>query len=876
MELFKIQNLTFTYPEQETAVLRDVSMTLQPGDFAVLAGPSGCGKSTMLRQMKTVLAPYGKKEGAILYRGIPLEQVDNRTQAAKIGFVLQDPDSQIVTDKVWHELAFGLESLGVDNTTIRGRVAEMASFFGIQTWFHMEVTQLSGGQKQLLNLASIMVLQPDILILDEPTSQLDPIAATDFLQTLGRINRELGTTILICEHRLEDVIPMANRLLILDKGELIADDTPVGTFEILRNKKHIMLHSMPTPMRIWSTLNWNTPCPMTVSDGRNQLTAWADEHTLREVPERKGAVNQKQPCLELEEVWFRYEKDTPDILKSVSMKAYPGELYCILGGNGTGKSTTLSILSGIRKLYRGKRICRAKKVAALPQNPQMLLVKKNVREELLSVFPGKKLHEVSEKIGRMVSLCRLEGLLDRHPFDLSGGEQQRTALAKVLLQDPDVLLLDEPTKGVDNDFKLTFAQIMKELTDKGVCVIMVSHDVEFCAQYADRCGLFFDGGIVTQDAPQPFFAGKSFYTTSANRMARHLLPNAVTADDIIKACGGTVPEIAAPKHPEKINIEPPEERKPEKLPEWRKLLGIVSGSVFFGLLLYTTMALDLSRLYQVGNFVGQYIWLYILMFLSFGIFAAAISRKSSIREQRFMKGKLSKRTKAAMLLSLLAIPLTIWAGLQWNGGRKYMIISFAIIFETMLPFFLVFEGRKPQARELVILSVLSALAIGGRAVFFALPGFKPVAAMVILSGVAFGGEAGFMVGAMTMFCSNVLFGQGPWTPWQMFAMGVMGLLAGVLFRKGLLYRDRFSLSVFGGLVTFLIYGGIMNPASVLMYQQNVNLKMILSAYITGVPADAVHALATAMFLWFLSESMLEKLDRVKVKYGLLERQEDGA
>ena len=871
MELFKIQNLTFTYPEQETTVLRGVSMSLRQGDFAVLAGPSGCGKSTMLRQLKTVLAPHGQKEGAILYKGTPLEQVDNRTQAAKIGFVLQDPDSQIVTDKVWHELAFGLESLGVDNTTIRGRVAEMASFFGIQTWFHMEVTQLSGGQKQLLNLASIMVLQPDILILDEPTSQLDPIAATDFLQTLGRINRELGTTILICEHRLEDVIPMANRLLILDKGELIADDTPVGTFEILRNRKHTMLHSMPTPMRIWSNLNWKTDCPMTVSDGRNQLTEWAEEHTLHQVPMKTETVPDDEPCMELEEVWFRYEKDTPDILKSVSMKAYPGELFCILGGNGTGKSTTLSILSGVRKPYRGKRICRAKKVVALPQNPQMLLVKKNVREELLSAFPGKKLAEVAGRIGEMVSLCRLEGVLDRHPFDLSGGEQQRTALAKVLLQEPDVLLLDEPTKGVDNDFKLTFAQIMKELTDKGVCVIMVSHDVEFCARYADRCGLFFDGGIVTQDAPQPFFAGKSFYTTAANRMARHLLPNAVTADDIIIACGGTVPVMEAPERPGKSNIELPEERKPEKLPKWRKMFGAISGSVFFGLLLYTSLAMDLSKLYQTGNFITRYIWLYITMFVSFGIFAACISRKSSLREQRFMKGKLSTRTKVTLLLSLLAIPLTIWVGLRWNGGRKYMVISFAIIFETMMPFFLAFEGRKPQARELVILSVLSALAIGGRAVFFALPGFKPVAAMVILSGVAFGGEAGFMVGAMTMFCSNVLFGQGPWTPWQMFAMGIMGLLAGILFRKGLLHRDRFSLSVFGGLVTFLIYGGIMNPASVLMYQPNVSWEMIVSAYITGVPADAVHALATGMFLWFLSETMLEKLDRVKVKYGLLEK-----
>ena len=211
MELASIQNLTFTYPEQDQAALRDVSISLHPGDFAVLAGPSGCGKSTLLRQMKTVLAPHGTREGVILLNGTPIDEIPSALQAAKIGFVMQSPDSQIVTDKVWHELAFGLESLGVSSTEIRGRVAEMASFFGIQTWFHKSTNQLSGGQKQLLNLASIMVLQPELLILDEPTSQLDPIAATDFLQTLERINRELGTTILICEHRLEDVIPMANR-----------------------------------------------------------------------------------------------------------------------------------------------------------------------------------------------------------------------------------------------------------------------------------------------------------------------------------------------------------------------------------------------------------------------------------------------------------------------------------------------------------------------------------------------------------------------------------------------------------------------------------------------------------------------------------------
>ena len=862
MELASIQNLTFTYPEQESAVLRDVSLTLQPGDFAVLAGPSGCGKSTLLRQLKTVLAPHGSRTGTITLEGRPLDNIPAREQAAKIGFVLQSPDSQIVTDKVWHELAFGLESLGVSNTEIRGRVAEMASFFGIQTWFHLETNQLSGGQKQLLNLASIMVLQPQILILDEPTSQLDPIAATDFLQTIGRINRELGTTILICEHRLEDVIPMANRLLIMDGGALIADDTPIGTFDILRDLDHPMLLSMPTPMRVWSSMGFDCDCPMTVSDGRNALTCFAEDHPLKQVADRPWKKPQSAPCMELREVWFRYEKDSPDILKGVDLQAYPGELLSILGGNGTGKSTTLGVLSGSRRPYRGKRITNGAKISALPQNPQMLLVHNNVRQELLSVS--------ETRAGEMAALCRLDGLLDRHPYDLSGGEQQRVALAKVLLQNPDILLLDEPTKGLDSDFKELFAAILQDLTASGVCIIMVSHDVEFCAKYADRCALFFDGQLVAADGPQPFFSGKSFYTTAANRMARHLLPGAVTAEDIITACGGTVPR-EKPRIPSvPLDMTPPPERRPEKLPLWRKLLGFFSGSGFLGCLFYALNRTDLSKLYKGNEFFQSYGGVYLALFILLFVFCASISRRAPVREQRLMKGKLSIRTKLTLGLCLLAIPVTLLLGLKFGGGRKYLLTSVLIVVETMIPFFVAFEGRKPQARELVILSVLSALAIGGRAVFFALPGFKPVAALVILSGVAFGAEAGFLVGAVTMLVSNVLFGQGPWTPWQMFAMGVIGLAAGVLFRKGLLNRDRLSLSVFGGLSIFLLYGGILNPTSVLMYQSTPTLKMILTTYVTGLAADAVHAAATVFFLWFLSESMLEKLDRVKVKYGLIE------
>ena len=866
MELASIQNLTFTYPEQELPAVRDVSLALRPGDFAVLAGPSGCGKSTLLRQLKTVLAPHGSRSGSVTLKGTPIDDIPAAEQAARIGFVMQSPDSQIVTDKVWHELAFGLESLGAGNTEIRGKVAEMASFFGIQTWFHSETNRLSGGQKQLLNLASIMVLQPELLILDEPTSQLDPIAATDFLQTLGRINRELGTTILICEHRLEDVIPMANRLIVMDKGCVIADASPRESFEVLRSRNHPMLLSMPTPMRVWSAVGFDCDCPLTVSDGRNALSDFAAGRLLKEVPERPCAEPVTEPCIELREAWFRYEKDSPDILKGVSLRAFPGELLCILGGNGTGKSTTLGILSGTRKPYRGRCTAGRAKITALPQNPQMLLVHPSVRRELLSTGG-------SDRAGEMAALCRLEGLLDRHPYDLSGGEQQRAALAKVLLQDPDILLLDEPTKGLDSDFKALFADILRELTGRGVCVIMVSHDVEFCAKYADRCALFFDGGIVTVDAPQPFFAGKSFYTTAANRMARHLLPVAVTPEDIIAACGCDVPpeKPRTPNAP--LDMTSPPERRPEKLPLWRKLLGITSGAGFLGCLVYTLTQVDLSLLYRGNAFWVRYGPVYIAMFALMCVLCASLSRRAPVRQQRLMKGKLSVRTKAVLALCLAAIPLTLFLGLRIGGGRKYLVTSVLIVVESMLPFFIAFEGRKPQARELVILSVLSALAIGGRAVFFALPNFKPVAALVILTGVAFGAESGFLMGAVTMLVSNVLFGQGPWTPWQMFAMGLIGLLAGILFRKGLLSRDRLSLSIYGGLSIFIIYGGILNPTSVWLYQPEPNLKMILTTFVTGLPADAVHAMSTVLFLWFLSESMLEKLDRVKVKYGLIDAPE---
>lgn len=542
MAHFEIKDLTFSYASAKGRhSLENVSLTIEQGEFLVLCGKSGSGKSTLLRQLKTVLTPNGKRTGEILFRGVPLKQVSDREQSEKIGFVMQNPDDQIVTDKVWHELAFGLESLGCDQKTMRGRVAEMACYFGIQDWFHRDVATLSGGQKQLLNLASIMAMQPEVLILDEPTSQLDPIAASDFLNTVRKINTELGTTVIITEHRLEDIFPYADRAVVMEKGCVIADDTPGKVGQLLFEQANPMFAAMPTPVRVYYGAGGTGESPLTVRQGRSWLS--------RRFPNRpeKDAVaapplpeEVKDPALVLKELWFRYEKDSPDILRGVSAEIPSGSLYAILGGNGAGKSTTLKAISGICRPYRGKVTLFGKPVdkyksselfhgclAMLPQDPKSLFVKKTVREDLSEMTKDKP------SIERIAALCQITELLDSHPYDLSGGEQQRAALAKVLLTEPRLLLLDEPTKGIDSFFKETFAGILADLKKQGITIVMVSHDVEFCARYADVVSMFFDGQILTTDTPRRFFGSNSFYTTAAHRMSRHIFDGAVTAEDVI-------------------------------------------------------------------------------------------------------------------------------------------------------------------------------------------------------------------------------------------------------------------------------------------------------------------------------------------------------
>lgn len=881
MERYSFQNVSFSYPEQEKAALRSLSFTVSDGDFLILCGPSGCGKSTLLRHLKSCLTPHGRLTGEILYQGTPLADIDQQTQSQEIGFVLQSPENQVVTDKVWHELAFGLESLGYDTATIRRRVAEIAAFFGIENWFYKDVSELSGGQKQLLSLASIMAMQPKVLVLDEPTAQLDPIAASDFLALLGKINRELGTTIILTEHRLEEAFPFATRIIVMEKGEIICDDEPAKVGLHLKDRDSGMFLAMPTAMRVWAALETKLSCPMTVRDGSEFLSERAKEMPFLPLKEAIAPAYEDEAVLDVDDIWFRYEKELPDVVKGFSLKLKKGEFYALLGGNGTGKSTTLKAISGLNEPYRGT-VRMNGKLAHLPQNPQTLFVKRTIREDLYEVFRGKKIpkEEQDERVAWAVSICGLTDFLDRHPYDISGGEQQRSALAKVLLTAPDILLLDEPTKGFDAEFKVTFAGILKKLLDQGVTILMVSHDVTFCAEYVHRCGLFFDGSIVAEGTPRAFFSGNSFYTTAANRMARHLLPEAVTVSDIITCCGGIV--SAETQQETTIQAMPkPTERsvnfKPTPLPLWRKGLAAVSAVIALMIFFYATSITDLSQFITASGLTSMaenQLLLCAMLLVDLLVFILAIGRRSvpNIEIQTpLQKRKLSIRTRVATIMILLCIPLTIFAGIVYLNDHHYNIVAMAVLLECMLPFVLVFEGRKPKARELVTIAVLCAIAVASRSAFFMLPQFKPVLALTIIVGVAFGGETGFLVGAMTMLVSNVLFSQGPWTPWQMFSMGIIGFLAGVLFRKGLLRRNRGSLAVFGALSAVLIYGGIMNFAAASMYNSaSLNWAMLMAYYVSGFPVDLVHACATVIVILLVAEPMLEKLDRIKVKYSLVE------
>ncbi|WP_042205428.1 ABC transporter ATP-binding protein [Paenibacillus durus] len=606
MEIVRARELFFRYPGEERASLDGLSFGIKEGEFVVLCGPSGSGKTTLLRHLKRELTPVGEGSGTIFYRGRELSQLSPETAAGEIGMVFQNPEAQIVMETVWQELAFSMENLGLPPSVMRGRLAEIAGLFGLEPLLYKPVHELSGGQKQLVNLASVLLLHPRLLLLDEPTSQLDPVAAREFIYLLRRLNEELAMTVILSEHRLEEALPLADRVLLMENGRLAADGSPreiVGAaWSGLGEGHHAYL---PAASRLYLALSSGPAdvqpdrLPLTVREGKRWLESAIEEgqpalpvsaagsalsigrremneaDPTRAVVARLGGIgignrledtgamengsagtsisrsrsrsgsgvfareaqsSAPEVLLECREVTFRYEKDGPEILKKLDFSLHRGELTAILGGNGAGKSTLLQLMAGLLKPQRGQAVLPKGVTAGyLAQNPLLYFSHDTVSEELrhMAKYAGLSASEGEREIASLVEAFGLGAVLGSHPHDISGGEQQKAALAMVLLLRPDILLLDEPTKGLDPAAKEHLAELLGSLVDSGKSVTFVTHDVEFAARHASRCAMLFDGSMAAEGTPEAFFGANYFYTTAVNRMVRDRLPQALTIEDVM-------------------------------------------------------------------------------------------------------------------------------------------------------------------------------------------------------------------------------------------------------------------------------------------------------------------------------------------------------
>ncbi|CAG7655806.1 ABC transporter ATP-binding protein [Paenibacillus allorhizosphaerae] len=576
MALLEIADLHFTYPEDTEQTLAGIRLAVRQGEFVVLCGPSGCGKTTLLRSMKSELAPVGRREGELRYMGKALHEHDPYFLAKQIGIVQQDPDNQIVMEQVIRELAFGLENIGVSTESMRRRIAEMVHFFGMEDWLYRNTSELSGGQKQLVTLASVLLLQPRVLLLDEPTAQLDPVAAKEFLQLLRRLNEEFGLTVIMTEHRLEELLPMADRVVVMgSEGRIRYDGTPRGLAGKLEDgEMGEYFDYMPSLVKLavslkdkgWipidpedACLSQATAIPLSVKEGR----AWLERYPFAATADRVAGSQAKKTrvprsltandsasramktLLECRGVHFRYDKSSPFIVKQLDFSIRAGDFTAIVGGNGAGKSTLLQLLSGLFRpqlgtvKFAGKHVDSVKerelreRIGYLSQNPLAYFLHDTVEEELQRAVHRSRHPNPSQRMQTLIERFGLEDVLAKHPHDISGGERQRAALACVLLAGPEVLLLDEPTKGLDPLMKQTWGELLQELHHEGLTIVLVTHDIEFAAQYAKCCAMLFDGAITAEGPPATFFSENYFYTTTINRIVRERFPEALTYKDVL-------------------------------------------------------------------------------------------------------------------------------------------------------------------------------------------------------------------------------------------------------------------------------------------------------------------------------------------------------
>jgi len=870
MAHLEVKGLTFAYAGSPEPALRNVSLEVRPGELAVLCGATGSGKSTLLRLIKRELAPGGVMSGEILLDGVPLRSWDPRQAAAAVGLVMQDPESQLVADTVEHELAFGMENFGLPRGAMRRRLAEIAGFFGLEPLLDKPLEELSGGRKQAVNLAAALLPQPRLLLLDEPLAQLDPLAARELIALIRRLNEERGVTVILCEHRLDELLPAADRVILLEAGAVAFDGSPADFVRAAwRAGDPGRLAYLPAETA-WALRHFGDAVlpdpPLDVKTARRMLAAEGlagpagggargdGGESLRRGKEQGGertsARRAEEPLLSAEGVFFAYSRDEPAVIRGLDWALRRGEFVALLGANGSGKSTLLQLLAGLRRPQRGGvRLAgvplhrlpagtRTARIGYLAQNPLLHFAHETLRDDLVHAAKFTGSANPEEEAARLARRFDLEPFMERHPHDLSGGERQRAALAVAVAGRPDVLLLDEPTKGLDPFAKAELADELRRLNGEGMTLVMATHDVEFAEAHASRCALLFRGEIAADEPAEAFFRDNFFYVSPLRRLAEAAenaqprpAASGESADRNLRGAGAGMMDDGRGSDGNKPGNGP--DNEPGSGPDG----GEPDDEPYNG----------------PGGGTG-----------------------GTAAENRPKAG-------AALLLATRAgirrIPTHLWmipaavayAALGIMAFRRgtALLAGFALVLLALLPFYARYERKMRGARELALVAVLAALAAVGRVPFaLFLPSFTPVTFIVMVTGVVFGAEAGFIAGSMGALVSNFFLGQGPWTPWQMFAWGMAGYTAGLLAHRSAFWRKRTPLAALG-LIWGFLYGWILNAAIAIdQWAQTKSWTNVLAVYAAGLPFDATHAAANVFFLAVFGPAWMRLLARYRDKYSV--------
>lgn len=541
MSLFQIRDLSFQYAGETQWALKNINLDINPGDFVLLCGPSGSGKTTLLKMLKRELWPKGQILGHIKYGDINLQDISQKTSAQEIAMVLQHPESQIIMGNVRQELAFGLENLNYPTNLIRKRLADMSTYFGLADKMDFSVNILSGGQKQVLSLAGAMTMRPAVLLLDEPTSQLDPVAAQRFLDMVFRLNRETGITVIMSEHRVERVFANSDSVIILDSGVIKYMGTPECVSREIWNQGDARYFCyLPSVTNLyfhirqnnWDKISCCEEIPFTVKQAKRVFK----DIYIRDKASKPKPLEKKskyEPIIKCNSLCFQYDRSNPLVINRLSLAINPGELISLIGHNGCGKTTLLKLIAGILKPTAGKikNTGSDSRIGYLPQNPMSFFTEDTVDMELKKSIRQKD-NESLSLYDPIVQKLELSNLLKRHPLDLSGGERQKAALGCILLAKPKILLLDEPTKGMDPMSKDDFYEILRIFLAADTTVIMATHDVDFVSKYVDRCILLFDGFVAADGMPGEVLGQNLFYTTVINRVFGDRFPDVLTWEEV--------------------------------------------------------------------------------------------------------------------------------------------------------------------------------------------------------------------------------------------------------------------------------------------------------------------------------------------------------